>query len=56
VGASFIFLQLRFEWFNLPNHPNRNNPNTNVVSGGFGQITSTRSNMRQLQLAMKLTF
>lgn len=49
-------LQLRFEWFNFPNHPNWGNPNTNVSSGGFGQITGTRTNMRQLQVALKLNF
>ncbi|MBL8213348.1 MAG: TonB-dependent receptor [Bryobacterales bacterium] len=50
------YLQLRFEWFNFPNHPNWGNPNTNVSSGGFGQITGTRNNMRQLQVGMKLNF
>ncbi len=50
------YLQLRFEWFNFPNHPNWGNPNTNVSSGGFGQITGTRTNMRQLQAALKLVF
>jgi len=49
-------LQLRFEWFNFPNHPNWGNPDTNVSSGNFGRLTSTRNNMRQLQLGMKYTF
>jgi hypothetical protein len=50
------YFQLRFEWFNFPNHPNWGLPNTNIASGGFGQITSTRTNMRQLQLAGKIVF
>lgn len=50
------YFQLRFEWFNFPNHPNWGLPNTNIASGGFGQITSTRTNMRQLQLAAKIIF
>lgn len=56
LGSEQRNLQLRFEWFNFPNHPNWNNPNTNISSGGFGQITSTRNNMRQLQLGLKLNF
>jgi hypothetical protein len=56
LGSEARTLQLRFEWFNFANHPNWANPNTNVVSGGFGQITNTRNNMRQLQLGMKLNF
>lgn len=50
------YLQLRFEWFNFPNHPNWGNPNTNVSAGNFGQLTGTRTNMRQLQLGLKLNF
>ena len=50
------YLQLRFEWFNFPNHPVWGNPNTNVSSGGFGQITGTRTNMRQMQVGLKLNF
>ncbi|MCS7025458.1 MAG: carboxypeptidase-like regulatory domain-containing protein [Bryobacteraceae bacterium] len=56
LGAESRYAQLRFEWFNFPNHPNWANPNTNIASGGFGQITGTRTNMRQLQVALKLYF
>ncbi len=50
------YLQFRFEAFNLPNHPNWGNPNTNPFSSGFGSIGGTRTNMRQLQLALKFVF
>lgn len=56
LASDTRFLQLRFEWFNFPNHPNWGNPNTNISSGGFGQITGTRTNMRQMQVALKLNF
>lgn len=36
-------LQLRFEWFNFPNHPNWGNPDTNVSSGNFGRLTATNT-------------
>ena len=50
-------LQFRFESFNFSNHPNWNNPNTNINSGStFGTITSTRTNMRNLQFALKYSF
>lgn len=50
------YLQFRFEAFNAPNHPNWSNPNTNIFSAGFGSIGGTRTNMRQLQLALKFVF
>ncbi len=50
------YVQLRFEGFNFANHPNWGNPNANVASAAFGQITGTRGNMRNLQLALKLVF
>jgi hypothetical protein len=49
-------LQFRFEAFNLPNHPNWGNPNTDIRSGAFNTITSTRTNMRNLQFALKYLF
>ncbi|HBY59076.1 MAG TPA: hypothetical protein DEH78_04600 [Solibacterales bacterium] len=50
------YLQFRFEAFNLPNRPNWGNPNTNIASAGFGTITNTRTNMRNLQFALKFVF
>lgn len=50
------FLQFRFEAFNAPNHPNLGNPDRTFVSSGFGKISGTRTNMRELQLGLKLVF
>lgn len=59
-------LQFRAEFFNLLNHPNFSLPNASAfvqgVNGGgspnptFGQITSTTTNSRQIQFALKLMF
>src|SRR5260370_21654388 len=42
-------LEFRFEAFNLPNHPNWGFPNAIFTSSSFGKITSTSTDMRELQ-------
>jgi Carboxypeptidase regulatory-like domain/TonB-dependent Receptor Plug Domain len=50
-----VKLELRFEFFNIFNHPEFDNPDTNITSPTFGQILST-GNPRIIQLAGRLTF
>lgn len=49
-------LELRFEFFNIFNHPNLANPVASLSSSGFGQIQAQAGNPRQMQLAAKYTF
>jgi hypothetical protein len=48
-------LELRFEFFDLTNHPDFNAPVSTLSSGSFGKIQSASEN-RILQFALKLTF
>jgi hypothetical protein len=54
--------RLKFEgsFSNLPNHPNLNDPSTNIQSGAFGRITSARGadagGNRTGQFALRLEF
>jgi hypothetical protein len=50
-------LQFRAEAFNLTNTPQYLQPNGDITSSGFGQITSTRfSSERQIQFALRVSF
>jgi len=50
-------IHLRAEFFNLTNTANFSNPNSNVSSGpAFGVITSTATNPRIIQFALKYKF
>ena len=50
-----VRLQFRAEFFNVLNHTQLNNPDTAVIDGTFGRITSARD-PRIIQLALKLIF
>ena len=49
-------IEFRWEAFNAANHPVWGTPNTNAINSGFGTISGTRLNMRQMQLALKYVF
>lgn len=48
-------LEFRAEFFNILNHAEFSNPDTNINSGTFGQITTT-ADPRIIQLALRLSF
>ena len=49
-------LEFRSEFFNLLNHPIFGQPNTTVGTPGFGGITGTRVDSREIQFALKLVY
>ena len=57
IGGERRFnLQYRLEMFNAFNHAQFAQPNTNFLSSGFGQITATAHNPREIQMALKFIF
>jgi carboxypeptidase family protein len=54
AGTSKV--QFRAEFFNFPNHPNLNGPNTDITSSNFGRSTSKSDDRRDIQLALRFLF
>jgi len=50
------YFQLRFESFNILNHPTFSAPNTTVTSASFGLITAQANLPRQIQLGARLVW
>jgi hypothetical protein len=50
-----VNVQLRFEFYNLFNHPNLNGVDANMADGNFGKSTS-QANPRWMQFGARLTF
>jgi hypothetical protein len=48
-------LEIRGDFFNLFNHAEFNNPETNMGSSKFGQVTDT-ADPRIIQVAVRLSF
>ena len=51
-----VNLELRFEAYDIMNHPNFSDPNTTVTSSAFGTVNSQAGLSREFQGALRLTF
>jgi len=49
-------LDLRGEFFNLPNHPVFGQPGSSLRTPTYGAITATRLDSRQIQIALRYSF
>jgi hypothetical protein len=50
------YLQLRFEFFNVLNHPTFSAPNRQATNGQFGVISSMADRPRTIQVGARLVF
>jgi hypothetical protein len=48
--------EFRLEAFNVLNLTNFENPNTEITSSTFGQITGTSSNSRLIQMGLRILY
>jgi hypothetical protein len=55
-GAEFMDLQFRSEFFNLFNIVTMGTPANVLTSSGFGEISKTAGNSRQIQFSLKLIY
>jgi hypothetical protein len=51
-----VNLELRFEGYDIMNHPNFSDPNTTVTSSAFGTVTSQAGLSREFQGSIRVTF
>jgi len=49
-------IEFHADFFNLLNHPNRDNPVSNISTADFGKILSFSSSPRIVQFALKFSF
>jgi hypothetical protein len=55
-GAERVSLQFRSEFFNLFNIVTMGTPNNILTGSGFGEISKTAGNSRQIQFSLKLVY
>ncbi len=56
IGKEIVSLQFRAEFFNIFNIVNFGLPSNIVLGPGFGEISRTATNSRQIQFSLKLIF
>ncbi len=55
-GVELFNLQFRAEFFNLFNIVNMGLPNDILIGSGFGEISKTNGNSRQIQFSLKTIY
>ena len=55
-GAELVDLQFRAEFFNIFNIVTMGLPANTIADSGFGEISKTAGNSRQIQFSLKLIY